>query len=143
MPLAYIIRGQLMPDKTTFLTPSDFNQEALRDSGARLPIVHPHAKPVWHLFVVRVQDRDSVQATLQKQGIAAGVHYPVPLHRQPAYKCLRVPEESLPVTERVAAHVISLPMYPELSRDQIEVVSRAVLETASAERLEARRACAF
>jgi dTDP-4-amino-4,6-dideoxygalactose transaminase len=117
--------------------------EALRDSGVRLPVVHPHAEPVWHLCVVRVRDRDSVQAMLQKQGIAAGVHYPVPLHRQPAYKYLEVPEGSLPVTERVAAHVLSLPMYPELSRDQIEVVSRAVSEAASAERQEAGRACAF
>jgi dTDP-4-amino-4,6-dideoxygalactose transaminase len=117
--------------------------EALRDSGAKLPVVHPHAEPVWHLFVVRVGDRDSVQTVLQKQGIAAGVHYPVPLHLQPAYKYLEIPEASLPVTERVAAHVLSLPMYPELSRDQIEVISRAVIEAASAERLEARRACAF
>jgi len=92
---------------------------------------------------VKVGDRDSVQTVLQKQGIAAGVHYPVPLHLQPAYKYLEVPEASLPVTERVAAHVLSLPMYPELSRDQIEVISRAVIEAASAERLEARRACAF
>jgi hypothetical protein len=71
------------------------------------------------------------------------VHYPVSLHRQPAYKYLGVPEGSLPVPERVAAPVLSLPIYPELSRDQIEIVSRAVIEAASAERLEARRACAF
>jgi dTDP-4-amino-4,6-dideoxygalactose transaminase len=103
--------------------------ETLRDSGAVLPVVHPNAESVWHLFVVRVGDRDAVQTALQKQGIGAGVHYPVPLHRQPAYKYLAVPGGSLPVTERVAAHVLSLPMYPELTKEQIGAVGQALAET--------------
>ena len=103
--------------------------ELLRPSGVALPFVNNHAEAVWHLFVVRVQDRDGVQNRLQKQGIAAGIHYPVPLHRQPAYKYLNLPEGSLPVTERVAARVLSLPMYPELTEGQIEFVARAVDET--------------
>jgi len=104
--------------------------EILRDSGAMLPVISPNAECVWHLFVVRVRDRDSVQLKVNKQGIAAGVHYPVPLHRQPAYKYLRLPEGSLPVTERVAAHVLSLPMYPELTQEQIDRVVHAVIEAA-------------
>jgi dTDP-4-amino-4,6-dideoxygalactose transaminase len=109
--------------------------ELLRGSGAMLPVVSPSAESVWHLFVVRVGDRDSVQIELQKRGIAAGVHYPVPLHRQPAYKHLAIPEGSLPVTERVAAHVLSLPMYPELAEEQIKLIGRAVVEAARTEPL--------
>lgn len=109
--------------------------EILRRSGAILPIVNSSAESVWHLFVLRVRDRDSVQIKLQKQGIAAGIHYPVPLHRQPAYDYLGVPEGSLPVTERVAAHVLSLPMYPELTQEQINLIGRAVVEAAPAEPL--------
>jgi dTDP-4-amino-4,6-dideoxygalactose transaminase len=104
--------------------------ELLRGSGAMLPAVHSHAESVWHLFVVRVQERDSLQTTMHKAGIAAGVHYPVPLHRQPAYNYLDLKEGSLPVTERVAAHVISLPMYPELTADQLQAVSRVLIQTA-------------
>jgi dTDP-4-amino-4,6-dideoxygalactose transaminase len=107
--------------------------ETLRDSGAMLPVVNTNADPVWHLFVIRVPQRDRIQARLNERGIAAGIHYPVPLHRQPAYKHLNIADGALPITERVAASIISLPMYPELIRDQIEVVSRAVIEAASAE----------
>ena len=103
--------------------------ELLRASGVVLPFVSSETEAVWHLFVVRVQDRDAVLNQLQKQGIAAGVHYPVPLHRQAAYKYLNLPEGSLPVTERVASRVLSLPMYPELTEGQIEFVARAVDET--------------
>jgi dTDP-4-amino-4,6-dideoxygalactose transaminase len=107
--------------------------ETLRASGAMLPAVNTKAEPVWHLFVIRVPARDRIQARLNERGIATGIHYPVPLHRQPAYKHLNIADGALPVTERVAANIISLPMYPELTRDQIEAVSRAVIEAASAE----------
>lgn len=103
--------------------------ELLRASGVVLPFVSSDTEAVWHLFVVRVQDRDGVQKKLQKQGIAAGVHYPVPLHRQPAYEYLGLPEGSLPVTERVAAHVVSLPMYSELTEEQIALVAQVLCQT--------------
>jgi dTDP-4-amino-4,6-dideoxygalactose transaminase len=106
---------------------------ALRGSAAMLPVVHANAEPVWHLFVIRISGRDRVQARLNKQGIGAGVHYPVPLHLQPAYQQMRMAVGALPVTERVAASIISLPMYPELNGDQMEAVSHAVLEAISAE----------
>lgn len=102
--------------------------ELLCGSRAVLPVVSPGAESVWHLFVVRARHRDSVQSMLQKRGIAAGIHYPVPLHRQPAYQYLGLSEGSLPVTERVAAHVLSVPMYAELTQEQIDAVGRAVVE---------------
>jgi dTDP-4-amino-4,6-dideoxygalactose transaminase len=102
--------------------------EVLRGSAAVLPVVNPNAEAVWHLFVVKVPARDHVQARLNEQGIAAGVHYPVPLHWQPAYRHLKIAEDALPVTERVAASIISLPMYPELSQDQITTVTRTLID---------------
>lgn len=100
--------------------------EALRRSGIVLPAVHPDAESVWHLFVVRVPGRDRVQVKLQEHGIGAGVHYPVPLHRQPAYEYLNIPEGALPMTEKVASEIISLPMYPELTTEQIEFICQSI-----------------
>ena len=105
--------------------------ETLRGSGVMLPVVNADAESVWHLFVVRVPARDRIQARLNQQGIAAGVHYPVPLHRQPAYQHLRIADGALPITDRVAANIISLPMYPELSAEQITTVSRTLADAIS------------
>lgn len=77
-----------------------------------------------HLYVVRVPDRDRVLAALQAQGIEAGVHYPVPLHLQKAYAHLGLKEGALPVTERAAREILSLPIFPELTEaDQALVVA--------------------
>jgi dTDP-4-amino-4,6-dideoxygalactose transaminase len=100
--------------------------EALRGEGIHLPAVHPAAEPVWHLFVVRLQDRDRLQTYLKSEGIATGVHYPIPLHQQPAYRYHALAQAWLPVTEQVAAQVLSLPMYPELTGDDIATVSQQV-----------------
>jgi dTDP-4-amino-4,6-dideoxygalactose transaminase len=102
--------------------------EVLRGSAAVLPVVHPNAEPVWHLFVVKVAARDQVQARLNEQGIAAGVHYPLPLHWQPAYRHLKIAEGALPVTERVAESILSLPMYPELSQNQVCAIGGALID---------------
>jgi dTDP-4-amino-4,6-dideoxygalactose transaminase len=100
--------------------------DRLSDSGLGLPAIHPEAESVWHLFVVRVQDREAVQQRLARAGIATGVHYPVPLHLQPAYHHLAMPKGSLPATERAASEILSLPMYPELTSDQVEAISAAL-----------------
>ena len=109
--------------------------EILSNCGVILPVVHPEVETVWHLFVIKVQDRDRLQAELNERGIAAGVHYPVPLHRQPAYQHLGIPEGALPVTEQVASHILSLPMYPELTEDQIAAVGKAVSAVTTVESL--------
>jgi dTDP-4-amino-4,6-dideoxygalactose transaminase len=103
--------------------------DLLKVSDAVLPGVHPDTESVWHLFVVRVFERDDVWKQLNERGIGAGVHYPVPLHRQPAYAHLGLPAGSLPVTERVASRVVSLPIYPELSAEQVAAVGRTLMET--------------
>jgi dTDP-4-amino-4,6-dideoxygalactose transaminase len=100
----------------------------LKGSGVVLPEIHPDAEPVWHLFVARVPDRDRFQAHLKEKGVATGVHYPIPLHRQPAYEYLGMPEGSLPITEKIAATVVSLPMFPELTDAQKDTVIQGILD---------------
>ena len=91
-----------------------------------LPVDNPDSEDVWHLFVVRVADRDRLAADLKADGIDTGVHYPVPLHRQPAYEHLGMGPGSLPVTERAAEDVLSLPMFAHLTDQQVERVIAAV-----------------
>jgi len=105
---------------------ADFYCESFSGGVMQLPVVHEHAEPVWHLFVVRVADREALQTLLKNAGIATGVHYPVPLHQQPAYEKHDAGKHELPVTERVAAQVVSLPMYPELTDSQLERIVNAV-----------------
>jgi dTDP-4-amino-4,6-dideoxygalactose transaminase len=85
-----------------------------------------HVSPVYHLYVIRVADRDAVLSRIREQGVDAGVHYPVPLHLQPAYRHLGVPAGSLPETEKSAASCLSLPLYPEISELQVETVVEAL-----------------
>lgn len=102
--------------------------ESLAGGNLVTPYEAPAARHVYHLYVIRSTNRDVVLDRLKSKGIAAGVHYPVPLHRQPAYVKRGYGELRLPVTEEVAAEVLSLPMYPELSEEQIDYVSQAVRE---------------
>jgi dTDP-4-amino-4,6-dideoxygalactose transaminase len=81
---------------------------------------------VWHVFSVRVSDRDSLRKQLAEQNITTGIHYPIPLHEQPAYKHLGIEKGALPVTERVCRQLVSLPMYPELKISQLETVVNAL-----------------
>lgn len=101
---------------------------ALTDSGLNLPDVHPDAEPVWHIYAVRSNQRDALQKELKDKGIETGVHYPIPLHLQPAYRHLNIAAGSLPVTEKAALEVLSLPMYAELTSDQLERVLDAIIE---------------
>jgi len=89
-----------------------------------IPSVAGYAKHVFHLYVVRVKKRDEVLQSLAKRGISCGIHYPKPVHLQKAYAHLGLGPGSLPVTESCADEVISLPMFPELSQEQIETVAR-------------------
>jgi dTDP-4-amino-4,6-dideoxygalactose transaminase len=90
------------------------------------------SRPVYHLYVVRVPDRDAVQEDLAAAGIGTGIHYPVPLHRSPAYARLGYREGDFPVAEHAAAQVLSLPIFPELSPAQQERVVARLLESVGA-----------
>jgi len=93
-----------------------------------LPLEASWTKGVYHLYVVRVQDREALQAHLAEAGIGTGIHYPIPLHQQKAYQHLGYKTEDFPVTERVAREIISLPMFPQLSHPQQDEVVAAVKE---------------
>jgi len=102
--------------------------EMLADCEVLRPYESPDSRHVWHLYVIRSQKRDAVLAHLKQKGIGAGIHYPVPLHRQPAYLKRGYGQLCLPKTEAAATEVLSLPMYPELSTEQINYVVEAVKE---------------
>ncbi|HXF61518.1 MAG TPA: DegT/DnrJ/EryC1/StrS family aminotransferase, partial [Caldilineaceae bacterium] len=101
--------------------------ELLAGQELTLPYVAAQAEPVWHLYVVRTAARDRLAAHLNDQGIGVGIHYPTPLHLQPAYRDLGYRAGSLPVTEAVAATCLSLPLYPELTEAQQDRVAAAVI----------------
>jgi len=92
--------------------------ELLADCEVILPQVHPHATAAWHLYVIRTPQRDHLLHYLKEHGVEGGIHYPVPLHLQPAYAALGYQAGELPVTEAVAATCLSLPLYPEMSEAQ-------------------------
>jgi dTDP-4-amino-4,6-dideoxygalactose transaminase len=91
---------------------------AASGGGVQTPYEPSWSRAVYHLYVVRTQDREGMMAHLGKAGIGAGIHYPIPLHRQRAYGCLGYKVEDFPVTEKVASQIVSLPMFPNLTADQ-------------------------
>lgn len=96
--------------------------ELLKDLDVITPYEEEYGKHVYHLYVVRIKKRDKVYKFLQEKGIACGIHYPLPLHLQKAYHGLGYKKGDFPVAEKCAREVISLPVYPELKRNQIEYI---------------------
>jgi len=88
--------------------------------GAAAPIRRGGARHVFHLYVVRTNERDNIREKLKNNGIFAGVHYPVPLHLQPAYKHLGYCEGDFPVAEQLSREIISLPFWPEIEEAKIK-----------------------
>ncbi len=114
-----------------------YNQ-LLKDSPLALPVVAGFAEPVYHLYVVRVQDRDALQAHLHDRGISTVIHYPIPIHLQPAYRDLGYARGDFPITEGYADQILSLPMYPELTSDAIKYVTDAIQDFVAIYRAEER-----
>ena len=104
--------------------------ELLAGSNVALPGRAASAAHVWHLYVIESAQRDALREGLSARGIETGVHYPVPIHLQKAYESLGYPAGSFPVAERLAGRILSLPMYPELTRTQVEYVAVRVSELA-------------
>jgi dTDP-4-amino-4,6-dideoxygalactose transaminase len=103
--------------------------ELLADvDGIVTPSEAEFAESIWHLYVLRVENRAALQMHLSEQGIQSGIHYPIPIHRQPAYADLGLPAGAFPITESYADQIVSLPMFPELTPGQIEYVIDAVRE---------------
>jgi len=94
-----------------------------------LPAVPHFADPAWHLFVIRSERRDALRGALAAKSIETGIHYPVPPHMQPAYAHLEMPAGSLPISERLHAQVLSLPIGPTITQEQlarvVEIINAA------------------
>ena len=93
-----------------------------------VPFEPSWSRAIYHLYVVRMPDRQEMQNSLKAAGIGTGIHYPVPLHFQQAYRGLGYRSGDFPVTERVAAEILSLPMYPQLTDSQRAKVVNALKE---------------
>jgi len=103
-----------------------YNQQLAEIEHVVTPQEQPYAKHVYHLYVIRVRDRDGLQRWLKAHGVSTGVHYPLPCHVQEACGAYGYQAGSLPVTEAFADQILSLPMYPELTVDQISYVSQTI-----------------
>jgi dTDP-4-amino-4,6-dideoxygalactose transaminase len=102
--------------------------KSFSEAGLRLPFTPPGYEHVYHLYVVESDERDELQAYLESKGITALTHYPIAIHQQQGFPWGRAARvTSLPVTEKSAASVLSLPMYPELTPDEVERVIEEVL----------------
>ncbi len=86
-----------------------------------------YAKHVYHVYAVRVRNRDSLIGALSEKNIHCGIHYPIPVHLQEAYHFLGLKRGCFPVAESCALEFVSLPMFPELSKQQIDYVSSQIL----------------
>ncbi|MGA8575350.1 MAG: DegT/DnrJ/EryC1/StrS family aminotransferase [Candidatus Cybelea sp.] len=94
--------------------------------GIKPPVRLAEESHVYHLYVIEVEHRERVATMLRERGIATGIHYPIPIHLQPAYAELGLGRGAFPRTERSAERVLSLPMFPELTDEQIELVADAL-----------------
>ncbi|GAI19919.1 unnamed protein product, partial [marine sediment metagenome] len=94
----------------------------LGDCGVTVPVERDWAEHVYYMYVIRASQRDELISYLSEKGIETGIHYPVPLHRQPVIRA----NVSLPITEKCVEEIVSLPMYPQLAESEVEQVASAV-----------------
>ena len=102
--------------------------QLLADSSLTLPVEASNAESVYHLYVIRTPERDKLANYLQERGVAAIIHYPVPIHLQPAYKELGHQAGDFPITEQFAQEILSLPIFPELQPEQIHYIAKVIGE---------------
>ncbi|MFP3881056.1 MAG: DegT/DnrJ/EryC1/StrS family aminotransferase [Actinomycetota bacterium] len=108
---------------------AEWYREALHDvEKVLLPLTLEGNEHIWHLFVIRVPNRDAVLARLHGRGVGAGIHYPVPMHLQGALSDLGYRRGDFPVTERVAGEILSLPIYPGITEAQQQYVVESLKE---------------
>lgn len=103
----------------------------LANCGVERPTEMPWARHVYHAYTLRTEDRDGLQAALQAEGIETAIHYAVPAHLQPAYADLGYSRGTFPQSEKAAQEVLSLPLYPEMTNNQIQKVSEALTSLAA------------
>jgi len=105
-----------------------YNQAFAGIEGIATPFEADYARHVYHVYAIRVQERDEVRRFLEAKGIGCGVHYPIPIHLQEACRSLGYTEGAFPVAENLAEEFLSLPIFPELTEEQTEYVAACVSE---------------
>ena len=110
---------------------SEYNKLLAKDESLGLPYEPSWSRAVFHLYVIRTADREGLIQHLKEAEIGSGIHYPIPLHLQKAYVALNYSVGDFPVSERVAAEIVSLPMFPQLTAEQQLKVVEEVLDFAS------------
>jgi dTDP-4-amino-4,6-dideoxygalactose transaminase len=105
-----------------------YNNLLAKIQGVVTPKVMPYNTHIYHQYIIRVQKRDALLEFLKSKGIEAGIHYPVPMHLQPAYAYLGLKKGSFPVTEKIVNEIVSLPMFPEMTEEQIKFVADTIRE---------------
>jgi dTDP-4-amino-4,6-dideoxygalactose transaminase len=100
----------------------------LAQTGIVVPRASAASESVWHLYVIRIDQRDALKEHLATRGISVGIHYPIPIHLQPAYRDLGYQHGDFPITEVYARQILSLPMYPELKPEIICRVAETISE---------------
>jgi dTDP-4-amino-4,6-dideoxygalactose transaminase len=111
-------------------------EKLLKNSGVKTPQTASWNSHVFHVYAIRSKNRDELQRELAESGVQTGIHYPIPVHLTEAYSDLGYKRGDFPETERAANEVLSLPMYPELTEEQVESVATAVRNAASAKQNE-------
>ena len=101
---------------------AEYYTDKLSDLSIQLPEVRSEAESVFHLYVLQVEDRQGLLEYLKGKDIQAGVHYPVPVHLQPAYQDRILTANDMSITENLTENIISLPMYPELSMNDAKKI---------------------
>jgi dTDP-4-amino-4,6-dideoxygalactose transaminase len=107
-------------------------QFAIPEAGVIPPFEPEWSRAIYHLYVIRTEDREGMMNHLKKAGVGTGIHYPIPLHLQKAYVSLHYCPGDFPVAERVAAEIVSLPMFPQLTAAQQARVADEVLNFTAA-----------
>lgn len=102
--------------------------QLLKKAQVKTPVIHEGNEHVFHQYTIQVKDRDGLRKHLESHGISTAVHYPIPLHLQPAFKFLKLKPGQFPIAEEVASHVVSLPIYPELKPNQVRFIAEKIIE---------------
>ena len=105
---------------------SDMYSKGLKGLPIILPSAAPENKHVFHLYVIRVKQREKFMKFISDEGVGTIIHYPIPIHLQPAYKYLNYKKGFLPVTEKVSEEIVSLPIYPDLEDGEVEYVIKSI-----------------
>lgn len=102
--------------------------QRLAGSGVTIPAEMPYAGHVYHLYIIQTPERDRLREALTARGIETGLHYPVPVHLEKAYRHLNYQAGDFPVSERLAQNSLSLPIYPEMGLEAVDYVASAIQE---------------